>query len=240
MKTRNTVLIGALLLIGGLVQGQEESGVVELAEVPVEYEKSALFTSLDFGSNGSNHAANFGLHYDWHFGKKKRIVVGSGLRFQSFFGKDVVFVSAPPEFYVDPVNQDTLLAPAPSIFSVNAILNLGYRVTPKIFLGFNIDVFGFSFGPNGSPTYVSNGVEQVVKVNPSPINALLVGANDLGSLKAQFYGRYKFSDKLAVQAGFQNMFNELTTETVIQTVPGDNDRFRSASAQGFAGISYFF
>ena len=58
MKTRNTVLIGALLLIGGLVQGQEESGVVELAEVPVEYEKSALFTSLDFGSNGSNHAAN--------------------------------------------------------------------------------------------------------------------------------------------------------------------------------------
>jgi hypothetical protein len=43
-----------------------------------------------------------------------------------------------------------------------------------------------------------------------------------------------------VQAGFQNMFNELTTETVLQTVPSDNDRFRSASAQGFAGMSYFF
>jgi hypothetical protein len=178
MKSRNTLLIGVLLLIGGLAQGQTETEA-EPAEAVVAYEKSALFTSLDFGSNGSNHAANLGLHHDWHFGKKRRIVVGSGLRFQSFFGKDVVFVSAPPDFYLDPINQDTLLAPAPSIFSVNAILNLGFRATPKIFLGFNIDVFGFSFGPNGSPTYVSNGVEQVVKVNPSPINALLVGANDL-------------------------------------------------------------
>jgi hypothetical protein len=168
------------------------------------------------------------------------LIVGSGLRFQTFFGSDVVFTSAPPEFYGMAENMDTLTAPAPFIYSINAIINLGYHVTPKLFLGFNIDAFGFSFGPNGSPTYTGSGLDQKVKVNPTQVNALLVGANDLGSLKAQFYGRYKFNDHFAVQAGFQNLFNELTTEKVWQTVPENNDRFRSASSHGFIGLTYYF
>lgn len=203
-------------------------------------DQNSLYSSLDFGTNGSNHAANIGMHYDWHFGKKRRLIVGSGLRFQTFFGSDVIFTSAPPEFYGVAENMDTLTAPAPSIYSINAIINLGYHVTPKLFLGFNIDAFGFSFGPNGTPTYTSNGMSQKVKVNPTAMNVLLVGANDIGSLKAQFFARYKFSEHFAVQAGMQNLFNELTTEKVWQTVPEKNDRFRAASSQGFAGLTYYF
>lgn len=202
--------------------------------------KNSLYSSLDFGSNGSNHAANIGMHYDWHFGKKRRIVVGSGLRFQGFFGQDVIFTSAPPDFVADEANLDTITAPTPYIYSINAIINLGYHVTPKLFLGFNIDAFGFSFGPNGNPTFTSNGVDQKVKVNPTRMNVLLVGANDIGSLKAQFFGRYKFNEHWAVQAGLQNLFNELTTEKVVQTVPKNNDRFRSMNSHGFVGVSYYF
>ena len=202
--------------------------------------KNSLYSSLDFGTNGSNHAANICMHYDWHFGKKRRLIVGSGLRFQSFFGSDVIFTSAPLEFYGVEENMDTLTAPALFIYSINAIVNLGYHVTPKLFLGFNIDAFGFSFGPNGSPTFTGGGTSAKAKVNPTPINALLVGANDLGSLKAQFFARYKFNEHFAVQAGLQNLFNELTTENVLQTVPEDNQRFRSASSHGFAGLTYYF
>lgn len=198
------------------------------------------FASLDFGTNGSNHATSLAFHHDWHFGKRRRIVVGSGLRFQAFFGRDVVFTSAPPEFAVDPARLDTLIAPTPFIYSLNAMINLGFYITPKLFAGFNIDALGLSFGPNGSPTFQGSGLKREVRVNPTLTNVLLVGAMDIGSLKAQFHARYRITDELAIQAGLQNLFNELTTEEVLQTDPAPNDRFRAMSSHVFGGISYYF
>lgn len=229
MKTLLTLLA---VLIGSWGFTQVDSSKI--------LDESALFASLDLGSNGSNHAVSLAAHQDWHFGKRRRLVVGSGLRFQTFFGQDVIFTSAPPEFAADPAKQDSLLAPAPFIYSLNAMISLGYHVTPRLFLGFNIDAFGVSFGPHGSPEFVSNGVSQTAEVRPTPINILLVGANDIGSLKAQFYGRYKFSDQWGVQAGLQNLFNELTTKAVLQTSPKLNDRFRAMSSHVFLGMSYHF
>ena len=202
--------------------------------------KTYKYGSLDFGTNGSNHATSLAMHHDWHFGAKKRIVVGTGLRFQAFFGREVIFTSAPPEFVADPAYLDTLIAPAPFIYSVNALINLGYHVTPKLLLAFNIDALGFSFGPNGSPTFQGGGQTQEVKVNPTLTNVLLVGANDIGSLKAQFMARYKFTPQFAAQAGLQNLFNELTTEQVLQTYPSPNTRFRAMSSHIFGGVSYYF
>jgi len=200
----------------------------------------AQYVTLNLGLGSNTYAADASIHYDWHFGQHRRIVVGSGLRFQAFSGSDVYFTSAPPTLAANPSHQDTVLAPAPWIYSINMIINLGYYVTPKLYLGFNIDGFGFSFGPHGTPTFIQDGVEQTVKVKPTPWNVLLVGPRDVGSLKAQFYGRYHLNDRWGLQFGLQNMFSELTTYPLLQTVPEDNKRFRAASAQGFVGVHYTF
>lgn len=177
---------------------------------------------------------------DWHLGQKRRIVVGTGLRFTGFLGSDVVFTSAPPDLAADPLNMDTLLAPTPYIYSLNAMINLGFNITPKLTAGFNIDLVGLSFGPKGTPTFISQGQEQQANVSPTPVNVLLVGDNDLGSLNSHFFAKYSLNEKWRVQLAYQFLFNELTTESTLQTVPSNNDRYRHKASQVFVGVTYNF
>jgi hypothetical protein len=174
---------------------QENNEVVSLA-------KRSVYSGIG-GAVGDGHFSGLlSGQVDWHFGQKRRIVLGTGLRFTSFFGQDVVFTSAPPDLAADPLNMDTLLAPTPYIYALNAMLNLGFNITPKLTAGFNIDLVGLSFGPKGTPTFISQGQEQQANVSPTPVNVLLVGDNDLGSLNSHFFAKYSLSEKWRVQLAY--------------------------------------
>lgn len=177
---------------------------------------------------------------DWYLGSKRRIVVGTGLRFTGFLGNDIYFTSAPPELAADPLSVDSLLAPTPYIYSLNAMINLGFNITPKLTAGFNIDLVGLSFGPKGTPTFISQGQEQQANVSPTAVNILLVGDNDIGSLNSHFFAKYTFNEKWRIQLAYQFLFNELTTDASLQTVPTDNDRFRHKASQVLLGVTYQF
>jgi hypothetical protein len=191
-----------------------------------------------FGGEAISPVASF--HKNWELGSKKKFVVGTGLRYTGFFGKDVNFTSAPNDLAIDPINVDTLLGASPTINSLNVLINLGFNVSEKIQIGFNIDAIGFSFGPTGTPSYIKNGVSTTSEASPTSPNILLVGNNDKGSLNSHFYGKLNLSEKIGVKIAYQYLFNELTTSTIVQSIPSANDRFRVKSGQVFIGLNYNF
>ena len=238
---KHTLLLALIITSGGIVRSQTETTEVSDTAVAWSYEKKTeTYLSSGIGIGDKNYAPLLAAQHDWRLGKRKRIVVGTGLRFITFFGSSVTFTSAPADLASNTQNGDSIFAPAPFIYSVNTMINLGFQVNPHLMVGFNIDLFGASFGPNGSPDFVSNGITTSVKVNPTSLNILLVGDNDQGSLNSQFYGRYQFTDHFCTQLAFQFLFSRLTSETKIQTVPKSNDRFRAKSQQIYLGLNYLF
>jgi long-subunit fatty acid transport protein len=221
---KKTPLFFTLLFISLATFAQEKSKYIQVGGA--------------FGS--SNGSINISGQKDWYLGKKNRIIIGTGLRFTSFFGKNVTFITAPAKFTTDDKSIDSLLAPKPALYSLNAMINLGYKISDKLEVGFNIDALGLSFGPEGSPSFISNKKSTVTKAKPTSPNTLLVGDNDRGSLNSQFYARYKLNNKIGLNLAYQYLFNELTTITKVQTVPEANDRFRAKSSQIYVGISYHF
>ena len=198
------------------------------------------YAELGGGIGSSIGSINVALHKNWTLGKKDKFIIGTGVRFTSFFGTNVNFTTAPADLAGDNKNIDTLFAPSPSISSLNALINLGYRLNSKLEVGFNIDVIGISFGTKGTPTFISNGKKTATTANPTSTNILLVGDNDKGSLNSQLYVKYEVSKDIGIKLAYQYLFNELTTETKIQTFPSVNDRFRQKSTMVFVGISYSF
>ena len=238
---KHTLLLALLIFCAGIVRAQTDTTGVSDTAAAWSYEKQTeTYLSSGIGLGGKNYAPLLALQYDWRLGKRKRIVIGTGLRFVTFFGSNITFTSAPADLASNTQNVDSIIAPAPFIYSVNAMINLGFQVNRHLMVGFNIDAIGASFGPNGSPDFVSNGVTTSVNVNPTPVNILLVGDNDRGSLVSQFYGRYQFTDHFCTQLAFQFLFSELTSETKVQTVPKGNDRFRAKSQQIYLGLNYLF
>ena len=178
--------------------------------------------------------------HNWGIGAKKKFYVGTGVRFTSFFGTNVNFTTAPAALTADDKNVDTLSAPSPGVNSLNLTINLGYKISEKLEVGFNIDAIGISFGPTGMPSYIRNGKSTPSSASPTSPNILLVGDNDKGSLNSHLFVRYKLSDHLGLKVAYQYLFNELTTTTKVQTVPSANDRFRAKSGMVYVGLNYNF
>jgi hypothetical protein len=199
-------------------------------------------TYAEVGGAVGSGVGSFGaaLHKNWTLGKKDKLIIGTGVRFTGFVGSDQNFITAPAKLTADEKNIDTLFAPKPALYALNAMINLGYRINSKIELGFNIDVLGFSFGPEGKPSYIRNGRPTATTAKPTSINLLLVGDNDKGSLNSHFYGKYNFNEKLGVTLAYQYLFNELTTTAKVQTIPEANDRFRLKSGMIYAALTYSF
>ena len=211
-----------------------------LSSIGVFAQEKTKYIEVGGAFGSSNGSINLSGQKDWYVGKKDRIIIGTGLRFTSFFGNDITFTTAPAKLSIEPKSVDSLFAPKPALYSLNLMINLGYKISDKIEVGFNIDALGLSFGPEGSPTFISNKKSTVTKAKPTSPNVLLVGDNDRGSLNSHFYGRYKLNEKIGLNVAYQFLFNELTTATKIQTVPEANDRFRVKSSQIYVGLSYHF
>lgn len=198
------------------------------------------YAEIGVGIGSGSFSPVLGFQKDFTFGKKDRLFIGTGVRYTGYFGKDITLTSAPNELAIDLAKTDSLSASKPSIHALNIPINLGFMFSKKLIVGFTIDLVGFSFGPTGSPSFISNGKSTKVDAKPTPVNVLLVGNNDRGSLNSMFYGKYKITDRLGLKLGYQYLFNELTTSTKIQTQPIANDRFRVKSSLIFIGVNVDF
>ncbi|MBK5278126.1 MAG: hypothetical protein JJE09_04600 [Bacteroidia bacterium] len=208
---------------------------------------NSIDLGLAFGSSQGTFSGAF-IH-NWELGKKKNIEVGAGGRLTEYVGANQYYSTAPAKltsgsigpgvFFKENIieNVDTFLIAKPRVLAFNAMINLGYCMTEKFTLGFNIDVIGFSLGSEKSGNYINGSKGQVTTAQPSPFNLLLISDNDLGSLNSEFYGKYLLSKKLSLKAGFQFLFTEYTTSIEVQQFPEPNDRFRNKSGLVTVGIS---
>lgn len=131
-------------------------GLFLLVSMSAMAQQKSKYIQLGGALGSSNGSINLSAQKDWYLGKKDRIIVGTGVRFTSFFGSDITFTTAPAKLSIEPKSVDSLLAPKPSLTSLNLMINLGYKISSKIEVGFNIDALGVSFGPEGSPTFITN------------------------------------------------------------------------------------
>jgi hypothetical protein len=204
-------------------------------------------------SASKNHATFSGAGtWTYGLGEKKRFRIGTGLRYNLAWNQNQIYRTAPAKLTsgkTDPTalftedileNIDTMYAGS-TIHSINAMIILEYRFSPKIALGFNIDAAGFSFGKKTTGTFrkvqgmMPRGGSMEVGANPYPYNLLLISDNDLGSLNSELYATWKIHPRLDLRAGFTFIFSELQTDFDIAL---DNDRFRHKSLQGMVGIQY--
>ncbi|CAN5303043.1 hypothetical protein BH09BAC3_BH09BAC3_35620 [soil metagenome] len=176
----------------------------------------------------------------WKLGKSKKIEIGFGTRFTSYFGSNQYYSSAPASLAKDAKNTDSLFLASPQVNAINLAINLGYRLSPKIGLGFNIDAVGFTFGSKTNATYLNGTQGGSTSAKPTTFNILLVDNNDRGTLNSEIYARYFFNEKLAIKVAYQHLFTEYTTDTKIQQVPEENDRFRNKANLFSVGITKQF
>lgn len=213
--------------------------------------QQSITKSIDLGAGFAKYQGSLSVAYvhNWNLGKKKKIIIGLGGRMTGYAAANQYYTTAPAKltsgksgpgvFFIENIeeNIDTFLIAKPRVVALNAMINLGYHVTEKLDLGFNIDAIGFSFGNKPRGNYINGSQGQNVESKPTVFNLLLVSDNDLGSLNSEFYGKYKLNDKISVKAAFQFLFTEYTTETPVQQFPESNDRFRNKSSLFSAGVS---
>jgi hypothetical protein len=234
-----TILLatGIQLLIGSYIVAQELPSAFKLIDVDAA-----------IGSNEGTLAVSFNL--DKNLGKKHRIVAGLGARFTSYLGKNQYYITAPAELTsgstgpavifkenID-ANIDTFLIKTAQVNSLNLLITLGYNVSTKLLLRFNIDVMGFSFGKTANGNYINGSQGAMQFSDPTAFNLLLVSDNDKGSLNSELFARYFLNEKWGLKGGVQFHFTEYTTETEVQQQPAPNDRFRNKSLMFMAGVSF--
>jgi hypothetical protein len=189
------------------------------------------------GAAGWSHLHGFGK-------KEQRFKVGYGLRFASFAGGNLFYTTAPAKYTSEDAKIDTLSLINAQVNTLNVSIHLQYTLFKKLDLGFNIDAVGLSFGAEQKGSILSSsldaGYSPVPKAKPTPLNILLVGDNDRGSLISEFYVRYWISPRWAVRGGFNYFFSEYTTDKELSFNNGEikNDRFRNKSYMGFISVSF--
>lgn len=187
---------------------------------------------------------------NWKLGSKNKFLLGLGGRLTTYFGANQYYETAPAKitsgstgpgvFFKETIiaNMDTFLVKSPQVNALNAMINLGYQVSDKLSLGFNIDLLGFSLGGKQQGTYINGSLGQVESSKPTPFNVLLISDNDIGTLNSELYGRYVINEKWTLRAGAQFLFTEYTTDTSVQQFPEPNDRFRNKSLMFMVGAGY--
>lgn len=193
------------------------------------------YLDLAIGSNGNENMASLSYMHTWGVGKKKNLQLTYGLRFSTYRGKDIEFYSAPPEFYGIPEKTDTIIIAAASQSNIALFIGATYRIKNKLELGFNIDGLGYTFGPDRSYDLVGDMSQVMRYASPNQISALLVGSNDIGMIKAEFFVAYSLNPHWMVRLGVSNSFVEYKTKGEIQA---GNTRFRGDPFMPMLGLRY--
>jgi len=195
------------------------------------------YGSISGAVGNSQGSVSIDYFHLWKPGASKKIEIGFGARFTSYFGNSQYYSSAPASLANDVTNTDSILLVSPQVNALNLAVNLGYRLFPKIGLGFNIDALGFTLGSTKDGTYLNGTQGGSTSAKPTSFNVLLVGNNDRGTLNSEFYARYFFTEKFALKVAYQYVFTEYTTDTKIQQTPEANDRFRNKASLFSLGIT---
>ena len=207
------------------------------------------FADASLAVGNAQGSLSVSLNYDKQLGKNGKVVVGLGGRLTSYLGRDQYYVTAPARLtsggtgptviFKENIteNMDTFLVRSPQVNALNFVLMIGYNVSARWMLRFNIDAIGFSFGGQRRGNYINGAQGSIESARPTAFNLLLISDNDIGSLNSELFARYMLNSKWGIKGGLQFLFTEYVTATEIQQSPEPNDRFRKKSLMLSAGVS---
>ncbi len=217
--------------------------------------KPELFAdgAISYGKMGTS--ATIGLKKNYTFGLKKQYNLGYGARLTSYFSenKNLIFRTAPAKitsgkaslaalFSEDIKSQiDTLNFKNLQVNSLNFYLDLGYNLTKKISIGFNIDAVGLSFGAKQQAIFTANDSDfeglknnkQSFSAKPTSLNLLLISDSDIGSLNSEIYSKIQLNPKIGIRTGACFQFIEYSAE---QNLAFNNNRFRMKQLMPFLAL----
>lgn len=198
--------------------------------------ESRLHHNIDLSiAAGVGSMGSLGYAHEWGIGRNQAWRVSYGVRLSSYFGKNVNHFSAPPEFYNDEATRDTVWVENPQMNNLALFIGAAYVIKERVEIGFNIDAVGYTFGGDKAATYIGNGNETTTTVNPGSLTALLIGPNDIGMVRSDFYVGYKFSEQWKVKLGYNLTFTEYRTPTELQV---GNTRYRGTGTMVLLGVTY--
>lgn len=222
------------LLLFGLTLSTTFAQTEEGAERPPSPRLNHNF-DLALGGLTDFQIGSIAYQQEWELGKKRAWRLSYGARLSSYIGTDITHVSAPPDFYGDEATQDSVFVTNPQMNNIVVYIGATYVIKNRVELGFNIDAIGYTFGGDKDATFTAEGVETATTVNPGSVTALLVGANDIGMLKAEFFAAYKFNNTWKARVGLVSLFTEYRTPTELQA---GNTRFRGEGRVPFLAVTY--
>jgi hypothetical protein len=211
----------------------------------------AQVKSLDFALAAKNGVApSFSFENKYNFGAKKRLSIAYGARANAYFGGATDYITAPAlltsgkrslvAFFTEykPDKLDTLRLSQTATFSLNSKLALAYNFK-KSEIGFNIDLFGFTFGGKQTGVFQASESKSLnnlsVSAKPTLFNALLISDSDRGSLNSELYYKRYINEKSALRFGLSFQFVEYTTDQILTF---ENDRFRLKTLMPFVAYSF--
>ncbi len=209
------------LLGTGQAQGEETSP--ELAPVLPHFIQTFDFA---IGAAAHEYTAALSLHTLYGFGSSRRLKVGLGTRFFSFFGGDNLGYTTAEASLISSNLVNTLNISGAQTNSLNATFHINYNLIAGLVLGFNIDLIGVGFG---------NSRSGAQPASTSSFNILLGGKADRGQLDSEFFAAYEFTDHLTVRGGLSHLSSEYTTSA---KPDNGNNRYRHSTTLPFIAVSY--
>lgn len=249
-----TVFLIVYLLLP--VLGLAQPGPTDSASYRFKFERITQTVDLSLATNGDFNTASLSLVRLRGLGRSNRFRVGFGLRFTAAFGRNTNYRTAPSRLAKGPghpsalglfaptldENLDTLRLPRTQAYSLNISGNLEYALSSRVAIGANLDLLGFTVGPDQTGTFIANspvpsplsGTTQDARL--TAFNALIGDQSDRGSLNTEGYIRYRLNPRFSLRAGATLIVNEYTTTRLLTF---GNDRFRSGNNQVVLAFSYY-
>jgi len=252
MMTRRVLL--ALMVAALSTVALQQASAQEQEHVPY---KAGNYFDLAASASGDRFSAAASWSHMHGLGRKKqRLQIGYGLRFTGFVAANQFYTTAPAK-YTSPTqsigtlfsktleeNIDTITTATASTYSLNAALYAHYRLSRRWDVGFNIDVIGFSFGPERKFNIISSTFDPnqapVQRGAPTRFNLLLTSDNDIGSLNSEFFVRYWLREKVGLRLGYTFLFSEYRTDEDLRFDNRRivNDRYRHKAGMVLLAVTF--
>jgi len=196
--------------------------------------RHATVFDLTAATGPTLNAASVAVWRLWGLDAGGRFQVGLGLRASHYFADVNAFDSQ-----TGPDNG-VLTVTKPRSLALNVAFHLRARVAGPVGVGFNLDVAGFSVGPDrpGTRTYPPQAPAGPIwltfppgpaRTEPVPGNLLLGGLRDRGSLNSELYASVALPAGFSVRAGYCH----LVTAQI-----ADDYRFRRFRNLASVGVSW--
>ncbi|HEY9045842.1 MAG TPA: hypothetical protein VIN08_08100 [Ohtaekwangia sp.] len=225
-------------------------------ESPARYYEQHYFDVAVSGGSGKFAGALAWNHLHGFGKKQQRFKAGYGVRFTGFVAANKYYTTAPAKYTSTEQNLgtifsktlqeniDTITTATAATYSVNLAVYLQYTLRPRLDIGVNIDLLGFSFGSEKRFNILSSvydaGQAPVQQASPTSFNLLLTSDNDKGSLNSEFYIRYWLTEKIGIRAGYTFLFSEYRTKQNLSFDNGRimNDRYRYKAAMALVAVTF--